>query len=62
MAQGWTSLADLRALSRKAWSSGALLRELLEPTGLYPRRRALKRPTAGVSFEITLLPACGLLS
>ncbi|MDR7161337.1 Wadjet anti-phage system protein JetD domain-containing protein [Arthrobacter sp. BE255] len=39
-------MADLRALSLKAWGSGALLRELLEPTGLYPRRRPLKRPTA----------------
>lgn len=45
-AQGWTTLADLRALSLKAWGSGALLRELLEPAGLYPRRRPLKRPTA----------------
>lgn len=45
-ADSWTTLADLRALSLKAWSSGSLLRELLEPTGLYPRRRPLKRPTA----------------
>lgn len=45
-AQGWTTLADLRALSLKAWSSGALLRELLEPGVAYPRRRSLKRPTA----------------
>jgi hypothetical protein len=45
-AESWTALADLRALSLKAWSSGSLLRELLEPTGLYPRRRPLKRPTA----------------
>lgn len=36
----------LRAQSQKAWDSGALLRELLEPGGLYPRRRPLKRPTA----------------
>lgn len=43
---GWTSLAGLRALSLKAWNSGALLRELLEPSGVYPRRRPLKRPTA----------------
>lgn len=42
----WTSLAGLRALSLKAWNSGALLRELLEPSGAYPRRRPLKRPTA----------------
>lgn len=45
-AQGWTTLADLRALTLKAWNSGALLRELLEPGGTYPRRRSLKRPTA----------------
>ncbi|MDE8670755.1 DUF2220 family protein [Pseudarthrobacter sp. H3Y2-7] len=45
-AESWTTLADLKALSMKAWSSGSLLRELLEPTGLYPRRRPLKRPTA----------------
>ena len=42
----WTSLGDLRSLSLKAWNSGALLREVLEPAGLYPRRRSLKRPTA----------------
>jgi hypothetical protein len=42
----WTTLAGLRSLSLKAWNSGALLRELLEPTGVYPRRRPLKRPTA----------------
>ena len=42
----WTSLAGLRAQSMKAWNSGALLREVLEPTDLYPRRRTLKRPTA----------------
>lgn len=45
-AQGWTTPADLRTLTLKAWSSGALLRELLDPSGAYPRRRALKRPTA----------------
>lgn len=45
-ANAWTSLAGLRALSLKAWNSGALLREVLEPTELYPRRRALKHPTA----------------
>ncbi|WP_285249258.1 DUF3322 and DUF2220 domain-containing protein [Pseudarthrobacter sp. efr-133-R2A-89] len=44
--KAWSTLADLRALSLKAWSSGSLLRELLEPSGLYPRRRPLKRPTA----------------
>lgn len=45
-AESWTTVAGLRALSLKAWNSGALLRELLEPSGTYPRRRALKRPTA----------------
>ncbi|MEO5321435.1 DUF2220 family protein [Arthrobacter sp. CC3] len=43
---GWTTLATLRAQSLKAWDSGALLRELLDPTGAYPRRRPLKHPTA----------------
>lgn len=46
MAPNWTTVADLRAQSLKAWSSGALLREVLEPSGIYPRRRLLKRPTA----------------
>lgn len=45
-AESWTTLAGLRAQSLKAWNSGALLRELLEPSGAYPRRRSLKRPTA----------------
>jgi hypothetical protein len=36
----------LRAQSWKAWGSGSLLRELLEPSAAYPRRRTLKRPTA----------------
>ncbi|GAA1763543.1 DUF3322 and DUF2220 domain-containing protein [Pseudarthrobacter sulfonivorans] len=45
-AQGWTTLADLRAQSLKAWGSGSLLREVLDPGGLYPRRRPLRRPTA----------------
>ena len=45
-AQGWTTLAMLRAQSQKAWDRGALLRELLDPSGAYPRRRPLKRPTA----------------
>ena len=45
-AKAWTTLAALRALSLKAWNSGALLQELLEPSGVYPRRRPLKRPTS----------------
>ncbi|MFC9336154.1 Wadjet anti-phage system protein JetD domain-containing protein [Arthrobacter sp. NPDC057009] len=44
--ESWTTVSGLRALSLKAWNSGALLRELLEPSGAYPRRRVLKRPTA----------------
>lgn len=43
---GWTTLADLRVLSLKAWGAGSLLRELLDPSGVFPRRRTLKRPTA----------------
>lgn len=45
-ADSWTTLAGLRSQSLKAWNSGVLLRELLEPSGVYPRRRTLKRPTA----------------
>lgn len=45
-AESWTTVAGLRAQSLRAWNSGALLRELLEPSGAYPRRRPLKRPTA----------------
>jgi hypothetical protein len=45
-ADSWTTVSGLRAQSLKAWNSGALLRELLEPSGAYPRRRSLKRPTA----------------
>ncbi|WP_168709378.1 DUF3322 and DUF2220 domain-containing protein [Arthrobacter sp. PAMC25564] len=39
-------MAELRGLSLAAWSRSQLLRELLEPSGAYPRRRPLKRPTA----------------
>ncbi|WP_420180421.1 Wadjet anti-phage system protein JetD domain-containing protein [Paenarthrobacter sp. TA1.8] len=42
----WTTLAGLRSLSATAWDRGQLLREALEPTDLYPRRRVLKRPSA----------------
>ncbi|MBG0738581.1 hypothetical protein IV500_03980 [Paeniglutamicibacter antarcticus] len=42
----WTTVARLRALSEGSWDRGQLLRELVEPTGAYPRRRPLKRPTA----------------
>src|SRR5688500_389961 len=44
--ESWTTVAGLRAQSLKAWTSGALLRELLEPSGAYPRGRVRKRPTA----------------
>lgn len=42
----WTSLAALRSLSVTAWDRGQILREALEPSGVYPRRRVLKRPSA----------------
>ena len=42
----WTTLTDLRAASLRGWNRGELLRELLEPSGVYPRRRSLKKPTA----------------
>ncbi|MCY0905846.1 Wadjet anti-phage system protein JetD domain-containing protein [Arthrobacter sp. H14-L1] len=44
--RSWTTLATLRGLSKGLWDRGQLLRELVEPTEAYPRRRALKRPTA----------------
>ncbi|MGO4583202.1 Wadjet anti-phage system protein JetD domain-containing protein [Arthrobacter sp. 2RAF6] len=44
--RNWTTLAGLRSLSAAAWERGQLLREALEPTEAYPRRRALKRPSA----------------
>ncbi|MDQ0092910.1 Wadjet anti-phage system protein JetD domain-containing protein [Paeniglutamicibacter psychrophenolicus] len=43
----WTDTAGLRAACMKSWDRGELLRELLEPSGAYPRRRALKSPSAG---------------
>jgi len=64
-AQGWTTLPDLRSLSLKAWSSGSLVRELLEPSGAYPRRRALKRPTAAAllsDYAAARAWAAGLLA
>lgn len=46
-ASAWTGTAELRAASLKSWDRGDVLRELLEPTGVYPRRRSLKSPSAG---------------
>ncbi|WP_125614370.1 Wadjet anti-phage system protein JetD domain-containing protein [Specibacter cremeus] len=43
---GWTTPAGLREASLKAWNRGELLREASTPTGLYPRRRPLRHPTA----------------
>ena len=43
----WTDTAGLRAACLKSWDRGELLRELLEPSGAYPRRRSLKSPSAG---------------
>ena len=45
-AAGWTSLGVLRSLSATAWDRGQVMREALEPSGVYPRRRVLKRPSA----------------
>ena len=44
--RAWTGVAELRALAQRAWERGDLLREVLCPTGAYPRRRPLKRPSA----------------
>ena len=43
---GWTSPSDVRAAALRAWNSGELLREFHTPSGLYPRRRTLKHPSA----------------
>lgn len=45
-AAGWTSLAALRSLSVTAWNRGQVMLAALEPSGVYPRRRVLKRPSA----------------
>lgn len=42
----WTTLAQLRRLAKGSWDKGQLLRELVEPTQIHPRRRPLRRPTA----------------
>ena len=42
----WTTPANLRATTLRAWNSGELLREAARPTGVHPRRRALKYPGA----------------
>nr|WP_281068057.1 Wadjet anti-phage system protein JetD domain-containing protein [Arthrobacter stackebrandtii] len=42
----WSSPADVRAASLRSWNSGELLREVGAPTGLHPRRRPLKHPSA----------------
>ncbi|WP_434613823.1 Wadjet anti-phage system protein JetD domain-containing protein [Arthrobacter sp. A5] len=45
-APGWTTPADVRTASLRVWNSGELLRALILPSDLHPRRRPLKRPTA----------------
>ena len=47
-ASPWTTPADIRAASLRSWNSGELLREAALPTGLHPRRRALKHPSAAL--------------
>ena len=46
-ADSWTTLADLRALSLKAWSSGSLLRELLEPSRTVPAASSVEASDGG---------------
>ncbi|MEO6530684.1 MAG: Wadjet anti-phage system protein JetD domain-containing protein [Specibacter sp.] len=43
---GWTTPAQVRAAALRAWNSGELLREAALPTGLHPRRRTLRHPSA----------------
>lgn len=42
----WGVPADLRSQVLKRWNSGDLLRELVEPTQLFPLRLTLKRPSS----------------
>lgn len=44
--RGWTTPADLRASALRSWNSGELLREAAAPSGLHPRRRAIRHPSA----------------
>ena len=43
---GWSTPADVRTAALRTWNSGELLREFHTPSGLHPRRRTLKRPSA----------------
>ena len=43
---GWTTPADVRAASLRSWNTGELLREAGAPSGLHPRRRAIRHPNA----------------
>ncbi|NVM97290.1 Wadjet anti-phage system protein JetD domain-containing protein [Arthrobacter sp. SDTb3-6] len=42
----WTSPAELHAAALRSWNSGELLREAAAPSGLHPRRRAIRHPNA----------------
>lgn len=42
----WTSPADIRAAALRSWNSGELLREASAPSGVHPRRRPVKHPSA----------------
>jgi hypothetical protein len=43
---GWTTPAELRASVLRSWNSGELLREAAAPSGMHPRRRAIRHPSA----------------
>ena len=42
----WTTPADVRAAALRSWNSGELLREAAAPSGLHPRRRTIRHPSA----------------
>ncbi|MDO5751584.1 Wadjet anti-phage system protein JetD domain-containing protein [Arthrobacter sp.] len=42
----WSTPADVRAASLRSWNNGELLREMGAPSGLHPRRRAIRHPSA----------------
>ena len=46
MQSDWTTAGDLRAQVGRLWERGVVLREVAEPSGVFPKRLVLKRPTS----------------
>lgn len=59
----WTTPADVKAHLGRLWERGRLLAEIAEPSGLFPLRISVKRPTSqelGSGFEAARAWAAGL--